>query len=60
VLANVRVLFDLVMTRPSRVGDNATESMLGVDRLGAATNRQGATVNHPSAIVDRQDLITDR
>jgi hypothetical protein len=60
VLANVRVLFGLVMMRLSHAGDGATESMLVVARLGATTDHQGAVVDHPSAADDRQGAIVDR
>jgi hypothetical protein len=39
VLANVRVLFGLVTTRPSCASDSAAESMLVITRLGASANR---------------------
>jgi hypothetical protein len=54
VLANMRVLSSLVMTRPSRAGDGAAESMLVVACLGAATDRQGVPVDRPSAASDGQ------
>jgi hypothetical protein len=53
VLANVGVLFDLVMMRPSRARDGATESMLVVARLGAAVECQGAIGDHPGAVGNR-------
>jgi hypothetical protein len=39
VLAIMRMLLGLVTKRPSHANDSATESMLTIDRLGAATNR---------------------
>jgi hypothetical protein len=59
VLANVRVLFGLVMMRPSFVGDGAVESMLAVARLGAATDRQGAIAGREGATSDRQGATSD-
>jgi hypothetical protein len=38
MLANVRLSFGLVTTRPNRADDGAA-----IDRLGAASDRQGAT-----------------
>jgi hypothetical protein len=55
VLANMRVLFGLVMMQPSHVSDGATVDHLGavsghqgatIDCIGAATDRMGATANY--------------
>jgi hypothetical protein len=54
MLANVRVLFGLVMTRLSRVGDGVSESMLGVARLGAAADHQGAAVDRQGPVAYRR------
>jgi hypothetical protein len=54
MLANVRVLFGLVMTRLSRVGDGVSESMLGVAHLGAAADRQGAAVDRQGPVAYRR------
>jgi hypothetical protein len=43
VLANVRALFGLVMTRLSHAGDSTTESMMVIAHLGAVVDRLGVT-----------------
>jgi hypothetical protein len=55
VLANKRVLFGLVMTRPSHASDGAI-----IDCLGAVGGRQGATVDRLGAIIDRPGAVGDR
>jgi hypothetical protein len=60
VLANVRVLFGLVMTRLSRAGNGTAESMLVIAHLGATADHQGATIDHLGAARDRQGATADR
>jgi hypothetical protein len=59
VLANMRVLFGLVMTQSSHAGDSVVESMLVVARLGASADRQGAIGDHQGATVDRTGATGD-
>jgi hypothetical protein len=49
----LRVLFGLVVTQPSRVGDGAAKSVLAITRQGVAADRQGATIVRSSAAINR-------
>jgi hypothetical protein len=51
----MRVLFGLVMMRPSRVSNS-----VAVDRPGVISDHQGATIDRPSIVVDRPGAIGDR
>jgi hypothetical protein len=59
VLANMRVLLGLMMTRLGRAGDDAVESMMVITRLGATIDRQGATIEHLGAASDHQGATVD-